>query len=152
MWRVSLSLFRTTQILLERRKGKIAQPDQQATCHHVKEDAYDLGGGDTFAICLAAVEVSLLSTAAACHLCPWMSQQKVLHGFAEHHQSTILFLINLMYFYDAWVKDVYVFWRGVPDTQGGRGGVEGKGHFSGNEQSSYTPHYKVSEVTRNLQC
>lgn len=81
--------------------------------------------------------------------------QKMIHGFAEHHQSTSLFLINLMHFYDTWITDVYVFCgggRGVPDTQGGRGGVEGKGHFSGNEQSSYTPHYNVSEVTRHLQC
>lgn len=84
-------MFRTTQILLERRKGKIAQPDQQTTCHHVKEDAHYLGGGDTFAICLAALEVSLLSTAAAPHLCSWMSHRKCFMALLSTIKAPVSF-------------------------------------------------------------
>lgn len=95
-------MFSIRQILLQS-KRKITQPDQQVTRHHVKEDAHGLGRGDTFAIYLAAAEVSLLLTTAP-HLCPRMRQQKGFMALLITIQAP-LFLISLMHVY---TPDVYV--------------------------------------------
>ena len=98
-------MFSIRQILLLR-KRKITQPDQQVICHHVKEDVHGLVRGDTFAICLAAVEVSLLLTTAP-NLCPWMRQQTGFMDLLVTIQAQV-FLISLMHVYDTWITDVYV--------------------------------------------
>lgn len=98
-------MFSIRQILLQR-KRKITPPDQQVTCHHVKEDVHGLSRGDTIAICLAAVEVSLLLTTAP-YLCPWMRQQKGFMDLLITIQARV-FLISLRHVYDTGITDVHV--------------------------------------------